>query len=150
MLKNKIKSIAIALTVVLGTSIGASVPAFATETSKNTITKTTTGTTTTLDLSTISTTPYNNDMIKESKGLKKTAAVLILKNGGRGIAVIAEKMGNAKFAKLLKDNSLAIGSFLENISDAFESRLVGFMIHELGMPSAAARVITSLICDVLL
>ncbi|WP_143316857.1 hypothetical protein [Clostridium sp. HBUAS56017] len=149
MLKNKIKSIAITLTVALAISIGVSVPAFAVEVRNNTeVAKTTTVTTTTLDLSTIGTTPYSDNMIRESKGIKKTALVWALKYGGRAAAAVFDLIGDKAVATYLTENSYAIGAFLESISGAIEGKLLSFMTGELGIPLYAARIITWAIMQV--
>jgi hypothetical protein len=86
----------------------------------------------------------------QTRGLKKKAVVYALKYGGKLLGSIFDLIGDKKVAKLLKDNSFAIGEFLDSITNAFEARLIDFMIFQLGFPSSAARIIAWAICQVLL
>lgn len=81
-----------------------------------------------------------NDLRPQARGLKKKAMVLALKYGGNLLSKVVGILSK-KNANLLKKHAFALGTFLESISTSIEARLVSFMIHELKIPSSAARTI---------
>lgn len=85
----------------------------------------------------------------QARGIKKKAMVLALKYGGNLLSKVVGILSK-KNAALLKKHAFSLGTFLDSITNSIEARLISFMIHELKMPSSAARTIAWAICQFLL
>ncbi|MGM0217633.1 hypothetical protein [Enterococcus sp. AZ126] len=81
-----------------------------------------------------------NELRPQARGVKKKAMVLALKYGGNLLSKVVGILSK-KNANLLKKHAFSLGTFLDSISTSIEARLVSFMIHELKIPSSAARTI---------
>ncbi|CAI8877033.1 Secreted protein [Bacillus pseudomycoides] len=86
-----------------------------------------------------------------AQGWKKSAVVWGLRNGGEALQAVTKWLGaGTKEAKYLNKHAKSIANALDGFQDHIEQNLIGFMIHECGIPGGSARVIARAITGVIL